>query len=366
MTAGYYSPMPPARTGIADYSGVLIQELRKLGSINLHDAAADVCLYHLGNNQLHRGIYEQALAKPGVIVLHDAVLQHFFLGSQTESGYIEEFVYNYGPWHRGLAERLWRNRALSGTDSLYFRFPMLKRVVERSRAVIVHNRAAARIVREHVPAARVHEIPHVLMRGTEPPAYNVIRLRAALGVKPSDCLFGVFGHLRESKRLTTVLRVFRDLHGAGERVKLLVAGDFVSTDLARGVGPLLEHPGIVRAGHTAEEVFWTYAHAVDVAINLRYPTAGETSGIAIRMMGIGKPVVMTEGEEIAAIPEAAAIRVDPGPAEGAMLNEYMLWLTRFPNDARAIGERARRHISKHHDGPRVAALYWQALAEARG
>ncbi len=365
MTAGYFSPMPPARTGIADYSAALLQELRKLGTVNLNDAVADVRLYHLGNNQLHRPIYEQALAVPGVIVLHDAVLQHFFLGWLTETEYIAEFVYNYGQWHAGLAERLWRNRARSGTEALYFRYPMIRRVVERSLAVIVHNGAAARVVRGHVPAARVFEIPHILLPGGQPAAYEVIRLRARLGVLPSDCLFGVFGHLRESKRLMTVLHVFQNLRRSGERVKLVVAGEFVSSDLARGAGPLLDQPGIVRAGYTPEDLFWIYAHAVDAAINLRYPTAGETSGIAIRMMGIGKPVLLTEGEETNSIPEAAALRVDAGPAESDMLSEYMLWLTRFRDDARAIGERARQHITEHHGGARVAAQYWQALAEAR-
>src|SRR5205085_2909628 len=126
---------------------------------------------------------EQGLANPGLIVLHDAVLQHFFLGSMTKAGYIAEFVYNYGEWNRGLAERMWHNRARSGISPLYFRYPMLRRVVERSLGVIVHNRAAARIVRDHVPSARTCEIPHLLMPGPAPAVSDVIRLREALGVK---------------------------------------------------------------------------------------------------------------------------------------------------------------------------------------
>jgi hypothetical protein len=63
------------------------------------------------------------------------------------------------------------------------------------------------------------------------------------------------------------------------------------------------------------------------------------------------------------IPEAAAIRIDSGPAETDMLSEYMSWLSRFPGDARAIGERARRHIAEYHNPARVAAQYWRALEE---
>jgi glycosyltransferase involved in cell wall biosynthesis len=365
MTVGYFSPLPPARTGVADYSAALLAELRKLGSVACDDTGAEVCLYHLGNNPLHRAVYGRALATPGVIVLHDAVLQHFFLGSLSESAYVDEFVYNYGRWNVDLAHRLWHGRARSGIDPRYFEFPMLRRVVERSRAVIVHNRAAGRMVRDHVATARVYEIPHLFIPAPQPAEADVLRLRASLGVTPSDCLFGVFGHLRESKRVTAVVNAFSRLHRAGERVALLVAGDFVSPDLARAAGPALAAAGIRRVGYTPESTFGMYANAVDVCINLRYPAAGETSGIAVRMMGLGKPVLLSAGEETAGIPGAAALRIDPGPAEIDMLSEYMLWLSRFPFHARAIGALARQHIVQYHGGARVAAQYWTALAESR-
>ena len=66
----------------------------------------DINLYHLGNNPLHREIYQRALEKPGVAVLHDAVLQHFFLGSFSEQQYVAEFVYNYGAWNEDQAHAL--------------------------------------------------------------------------------------------------------------------------------------------------------------------------------------------------------------------------------------------------------------------
>ena len=101
MKLGFFSPLPPARTGVADYSAALLGALRRSGAVNLGDG--DINLYHLGNNQLHREIYQRALEKPGVVVLHDAVLQHFFLGTLCEHEYVAEFVYNYG---RG--PKIWR------------------------------------------------------------------------------------------------------------------------------------------------------------------------------------------------------------------------------------------------------------------
>src|SRR5262249_31761823 len=104
------------------------------------------------------------------------------------------------------------------------------------------------------------------------------------------------------------------------------------------------------------------AAATDLCINLRYPTAAETSGIAVRMMGIGKPVAFTEGEEIARIPEDACLRVDLGAAEEEMLASQILWLSRDKEAAAEIGCRAARHIGAEHAVEKVAKRYWETLA----
>src|ERR1019366_195520 len=102
-----------------------------------------VHLYHLGNNRLHQDIYTPALATPGGVVLHDAVLHHFLLGSLSQERYISEWVYNYGEWRRDLGEELWRERARASVDPRYFQFPMLRRGVEGSPSGVVHNPGAA-------------------------------------------------------------------------------------------------------------------------------------------------------------------------------------------------------------------------------
>jgi glycosyltransferase involved in cell wall biosynthesis len=362
MTAGFYSPMPPARTGVADYAAALAAAMRFGGEVRV-GADGDVNLYHLGNNGLHREIYERALERPGVVVLHDAVLHHFHLGGLSRDAYVAEFVHNYGAWHADLGQRLWAGRARSGADPVYFRYPMLRRAVERARAVIVHNPAAARMAVEH-GAGRVIEIPH-LFASPAPPEYEVVRLREHIGVGARTFLFGVFGHLRESKRLTSVLGAFDNVLSSGISAALLVAGDFVSADLARSMEPALKRRGVFRVGYTPESDFRRYASAVDACVNLRYPGAGETSGIAVRLMGIGKPVMVTAGEETARFPETACLRVDGGAGEEEMLAGYMKWLALSPADARAIGERAAAHIAGHHDPARVAARYWQVLESVR-
>jgi glycosyltransferase involved in cell wall biosynthesis len=364
VTVGFYSPLPPARTGVADYSADLLAELRNRGAVEIAPERCDVALYHIGNNALHAGIYRRALAQPGVAVLHDAVLHHFLLGQLDEAQYIEEFVHNYGEWHRGLARELWRARASSASDRRYFEYPMLRRIAEGSRAIVVHNPTAAEAVKAHAPDANVVEIPHLFHAPPAVSSADSLRYRQRIGVDPGAFLFGVFGYLRESKRVAQTVDAFLELRREVPRAALLLAGEFASSDLERSMAPWLTSPGIVRLPYLAEREFWLAAHAVDACINLKYPGAGETSGIGIRLMGIGKAVLMTDAPECARYPEDACIRIPKGAAERASLLAHMRMLAGFPSMVEEIGRRAAAYIREGHGLARVGDRYWKILSEA--
>ena len=221
--AGYFSPMPPAHTGVADYSASLLPYLQALGPIELDPPSCDVALYHIGNNPLHREIYWRALAEPGVVVLHDATLNHLFLNLFDQDTYVAEFILNYGEWARGMAETLWLERSRSAADARYFVYPMLKRVVSSARAVIVHNPLAAMVVREHAPEVSITEIPHLFVAPNLPADTNAFR--ETLGLAPSTLLVGAFGHQRETKRLPSLVRAFDLAVRAGVDARLNFADE---------------------------------------------------------------------------------------------------------------------------------------------
>jgi glycosyltransferase involved in cell wall biosynthesis len=363
VKVGYHAPAKGSSSGVADYADTLRPALQRLGPIESGPANADIHLYHLGNNRLHEAIYQRALAVPGVAVLHDAVLHHFMLGRLSHEEYVAEWVFNYGEWRRDLGEQLWRDRARAAVEPRYFQFPMLRRIAERSRCVIVHNPGAAAIAAEH-GAARVHVIPHFCEQAEAPEAADGARFRQQLGIEQGATLFGMFGYLREPKRVLPCLRAFQRLHAIRPGTALLLAGKVVSPDLARLLATEGEHPAIRRVGHLSDRDFTIAAGAVDCCLNLRYPGAGETSGVAVRLMGLGKPVIVTDNAENAGFPAAAVLRVTPGVAEPAELFEHMLLVSDFPRIARGIGREAQLHIQGRHALEPVARQYWDVLKEA--
>ena len=354
--------MPPARSGIADYSNWLVRELRRQAEVEVNPATpAGRAVYHIGNNHLHREIYQIALARPGVVVIHDAVLHHFHLGMLSEPAYVEEFVYNYGEWSRGLAIELWRNRRRSGADARYFQYPMLRRIAETAECVVVHNRGAAELVLRHAPSARIVEVPHLYEPSGWVDPVMVERLRASWGARPSSCVFGVFGHLREAKRIAVTVRAFERVRAGNPKVFLLLAGAAGSLDMERALARYSEIPGVIRVGHTPQEDFFAMCAAVDAGINLRYPSAGETSGITIRLMGMGKPVIVSDGGETSSIPVGACLKVPVNPAEEAMLAEYMRFLAGNRGHRLNIGRLAAEHIEEHQSIGTVVKKYLDIL-----
>ena len=114
MKVAYYSPLPPERTGIADYSALLLPALRERLDVDPSSAGSGrhalstLAVYHVGNNpEIHGWIVDALRARPGVVVLHDFVLHHLVAGltlaRKDVSGYLRAMERDAGLVGRLLA-----------------------------------------------------------------------------------------------------------------------------------------------------------------------------------------------------------------------------------------------------------------------
>jgi hypothetical protein len=85
-----------------------------------------------------------------------------------------------------------------------------------------------------------------------------------------------------------------------------------------------------------------------VSLNLRYPTAGETSASLLRIMGAGVPVLVSRTGSFEELPDDAAGKVDVGDIEEELLVEYLLLLARRPDVRAAMSAAARRYVAEQH------------------
>src|SRR6202040_279474 len=181
------SPLPPVRSGIADYSLDLLPHLSGLVDLRLirlpgQPVAPEVAaawpladaadlggsgastpeagpdrlpLYQMGNNRYHEGVQELAMRHPGVLTLHDVVLHHLLLdvtlGRGDFYGYRERLERDHG-WI-GEAVAVAKRWGAYGRAPI-FALPAHRTLLRRQRGVLVHSEWAAAVVREDDPELR--------------------------------------------------------------------------------------------------------------------------------------------------------------------------------------------------------------------
>ncbi|MGZ4808785.1 MAG: glycosyltransferase, partial [Thermoanaerobaculia bacterium] len=300
-------------------------------------------------------IYKEAMRTPGVIVLHDYVLHHLIaemtLARGDVEGYVDALEMNHGEagagWARGRAVGL---HAEIGN----FLLPASIEIANRSRAIIVHNHYVADRLRSFGVTTPVHVIGHPYVHDAK--SHDRDALRRLLGFSPHDRVIGLFGFVTSAKRGEVVLEAFVRARRTNAGLRLLIVGE-----CAPNISPAdLEHDGVVVTGYVPDDEFSSYYAVADRLVNLRYPTAGETSGTLIRALDSGKPVAVSDYGPFAELPGDCVVRIPLGEGEVHALTEF--FLADLPSPAAA--QRAWLEATARVD--RVADAYAKVMESSIG
>jgi glycosyltransferase involved in cell wall biosynthesis len=373
MRAAFFSPLPPARSGIADYSEALIESLRPLADLEVFARAEDafdpsrfdIALYQVGNNQYHDFVYETALRHPGVVVMHESNLHHLIsdltIRRDDWDGYVRECEYNGGAAAGAYAERV--RKLEVGPD--YEGLPMTRRLLERARGVVVHSRHMEREVRAAGFTGPVAVIPH----GAWIPDADRNAWRQKLGLDEITPLIGIFGYLKPYKRIAESLRAFRRLVRLAPQARMILVGEpHAEFPLAAMIRTMGLSANVRVLGFAPIEDFVGYLGACDIVLNLRYPTVGESSGTLLRSLGLGKAVMVSDVGSFQEFPEDVCLKVPVGEGEEDLIFEYMNLLVSRPEVAQALGANARDYVARECNWGAVArqyAAFLEAVVEGK-
>ncbi len=378
-----FSPLPPLRTDIANHTTYVLPHLGRLADVTVwttqegwaspeaegvrvrryHPHAApwgelnraDATFFNIGNNTaLHGDIFRVAGALPGVVVLHDTGLQHFFAGLAVHHGWRAEYLdamrRHHGPEGLEQGQRLLVGEA--GAGELARRFPLTLAAAERAIAVVCHTPDGARALEARTRLPVYHLDLSLDLAGVEDaPA-------AAAADKNGPRRVVVFGFLGFNRRLPSLLRALAEMPER-DAFRVDVYGQMDDEPEARrlvaalGVGHLVEVHGFVPKAELDRGI--ARAH---LAVNLRYPTMGEASATQLRTWAHGLPSLVTRTGWYATLPADAVFFVDPeDEIEG--IKRHLARLLARPEAFEAAGRRGRGLVAERHSPRRYA----EGLAE---
>ncbi len=380
MRLAYYSPLNPVPSGISDYSEELLPLLAAqfdvalvvegytpanpaLASFRRVDAAElarrahefDLVLYHMGNSPAHAGIYRALLETPGVVVMHDLVLHHLrawqTLDRHDVAGYVEAMRADYGEAGAELA----RLESLGLANLDWFDYPLNGPVVRAARALIVHSEYGARQIQPLAPETPLAVIP---MGIAAPPDIEASGARQALALPEDSLIVSAFGEIHPHKRVTVALQAFAEFHTRyPHSLFLLIGRESPNYDLA-GLVRLLGLGDAVRpVGFAPRSEYEQYIAASDICLNLRYPSAGETSASLLRLFAAGKAVIVTRTGAYADLPDDTCVKIEADEYEQELLRAALELLAARPDLRAELGANARAFAAQGHTLARSAAAY---------
>lgn len=389
----WVSPLPPAATGIADYSAELLPALRAHCELDLvidrrqppvdrrlaarhlvldadqvearHRARPyDLFVYHVGNSHFHHYLLPLLARHRGLVVLHDFGLGGLVRGAMAT-----------GAWPADLAHELEFNGETVLADGLRRGAladwvagelaPLNRRVLQDAGAVLVHSAWAWQRVRQatDAPAALV---PH---HGFDPPPLGTAaEERRRLGLPGEVFIVSTLGNIGYPKRVPSLLHALAALPPAARRdTLLLVVGD-APPPLGAELRALAESFGVAAQtrflGHVPLDAFWSYARAADVVVQLRYPTRGESSGALLRAMAAGAACLVSDQGPMAEFPDEILPKVRSPYYEVEDLTRLLAELHADSGRREALGAAACAYVRERHALTHVAVEYAAAIETA--
>lgn len=386
MNVAYFSPLNPIKSGISDYSEELIPVLSKYVDMDLfvdgyvpsnEDLCAhhrimdcsripvetvlrdyDIVVYHMGNAECHEYIFRTMTECPGIVVMHDYSLHHFFaavtFGRRDPEGYIAEMAYNYGQKGEALARRFIAGNLPPLWEASSMEFPLNRRVVRAAEGIVAHSDFVCRRILRDFSMKPVRKINQSYRMGQEDSSVS----GGDLQIPPGQIVLASFGFVTPSKRIDRILQVMARLV-KGYDVLFLIVGengkDFDISPMVRDLG-LSEHVRIT--GFVDMDLFEAYMSRTDIGINLRFPTQGETSASVCRFMTLGKPVLVSNVGWFSEIPDDCCIKIDVDGYEEEFLYEYLVALIENERFRKELGKRARAYMAEHHSLEVAARRYY--------
>ncbi|WP_426177097.1 glycosyltransferase [Massilia sp. TWR1-2-2] len=389
----YVSPLPPERSGIADYSAELVPELARYYDIDLvvsqpavgdawieanlplrsvewfdeHAHHYDRVLYHFGNSPMHQHMFGLLERHPGIVVLHD-----FYLGNIVHhlehTGYVpgafqQALYYSHG--FAALADQ-----RKTGINASVWKYPCNKALLDQASGVIVHARYPAELAERwygHASVRKWRTLP--LLRARHAGAGREAA-RAALTIAADEFVVCSFGLLGPTKRNDALLAAWLASPLAQDPdCRLVFVGAPDPGAYGRDFARQLEKAQCARpvevTGFVSADAYRNWLAAADAGVQLRMQSRGETSAAVLDCLLYGVPAIANAHGSSAELPDDVLLKL-PDDFAIAELADALVRLRGDGALRAALSARAGAFIDREHSPAQVGRQYVEAIEHFAG
>jgi FkbM family methyltransferase len=385
----YFSPLPPQRSGISDYSAELLPELAKHYAIDVivtepsvSDAwiatncairsiewfeenaySFDRILYHVGNSRFHHHMFPLLERFPGIVVLHDFYLGHLLAFLELEGSW-------HGYWTRallhshGYAAVEKRLKSADPSETI-LTFPANLALLQQAQGVIVHSEHARQLAKQHYGEAFGSDwivVPHCRRLPKNP---DRVGARRALGISDNEflvCSFGVMGPEKLNHRLLSAW--LKSNLAEQQNCRLVFVGELqpnqYCSDLRRDIGRLELGGRVHIGGFVSPESYKLHLQAADLAVQMRTRSRGETSGAVLDCMAHSLPTIVNANGSAAELPQDCILMLPDAFSD----DELALTLNRLWKNSSLrseLGRKASTYVRAHRSPRNIADQYKAAI-----
>lgn len=369
MIINWFSPLPPARSGIASFTRFLLPYLQRRATVRLwtHQPVietlsaeivryrpgrltaqqehmletADQNIYNLGNNALHHAdMLDLFLLYPGSAIIHDGNLRGLFRGyfhSRHSVPDLHKMVEHYSNGksfssHRRLQSRLADYLDREGSCHLETHIHRL------APKIWVHTSEAKR----QFPKAKKLNLMYPVRSCPAPHSRGKGPIHVTL-----------FGSLNAFRPIVPLLKILAAFPQKNSMV-LHIVGHFLDdsienseAEIRKAVAKLKLIPSVSIHGFVSDERLEELLSMMDLAINLRTRSHGEASFSQLQIWSHGIPSVVSDIGWFKDLPDSIVTKVAPKDEKKVL---HDIWRRAINGDPqlRLQGELGRQYLQTHH------------------
>ncbi len=343
MKIAWFTPFS-VKSAIGKYSRIVTEELAKTHEVHLWVADTDerlttslkvipfsdeleygdtlsgydYCVYNLGNYlEFHKKIFNLSQRHPGIVILHDFVMHHFFAGyyfGQGEAQYLKDMAFYYGESASriGLESMKFRRTPIWETDEV-IQYPLFEKAMAGAKGVVVHSRFFCSHVKESFlgPVGVVY-LPAPLNNDI---LKKTALSRQALDVPGDRLMMLTLGHVNPNKCIDQTLMALGQNPSLAKKLTYVVIGPHVHAPYSAKLNKLVKKYKLQNTvrflGYQNDEALYAYMRNTDIFMNLRFPAIEGASWSLVEQLYFGKATIVSNTGCYSELPDECVVKVEP-------------------------------------------------------